>query len=216
MSHFPLHYVWLNPVIGAMAGTQYPLLLHQLRKLGFHPVQATAAGAWVHQAYRNLALGTPPLLIDARCPEVVRLVENDFPALLPYIAPIQPILLRCAAELYERYVAPSPQTAQLTMVTPCHILAEQGRMEFGEKIFFATWQAFAAEHDLRANYARPNASPIPPGFFRNLPLPVTEASGAAPIRELLQSVEAYPEQFRQHVLELLFCPDGCHNGDGLC
>ena len=57
----------------------------------------------------------------------------------------------------------------------------------------------------------PDASPIPPGFFKDLPFPVVSKSG----RPAIESYVTGNEWKDARLIELLYCVQGCHRGDGV-
>ena len=57
----------------------------------------------------------------------------------------------------------------------------------------------------------PDASPIPPGFFKDLPFPVVSKSG----RPAIESYVTRNEWKDARLIELLYCVQGCHRGDGV-
>jgi len=209
-------FVWLNPVIGQMAGAAYPALLEALAGRGYTITACPEAPTEVRQAYLS-RLGQSRLrpLIDARCPRVATLIREDFPHLSARIAPIPPILIVCAGILYRRHVAPDPGKASLTVITPCSELADYGKALFGDRIRFETWKAFQRTLGLGRLYPRADASPIPPGFFDYPGVRVLEGSGDGEVRDLLGQAQAGRLDPGVEILELLYCRDGCHNGDGV-
>ena len=57
----------------------------------------------------------------------------------------------------------------------------------------------------------PDASPIPPGFFKDLPFPVVSKSG----RPAIESYVTGNDWKNAKLIELLYCVQGCHRGDGV-
>jgi hypothetical protein len=209
-------YLWLNPVIGKMAGERYPELLAAVAARGYTVATCTEALPAVRQAYLNhLRLSPQRPLIDARCPRIAALVRERFDALADRIAPIQPILISCADILYHRHVAPAPSRATLTVVTPCTDLALYGKALFRNRIRFPTWRDFRRDEGLTQGFRKTDASPIPPGFFAFPGSRVLEASGPEASADLLQRCATGRLSPDVDLLELLYCRDGCHHGDGI-
>lgn len=207
-------YVWLNPVVAAMAGSQYPDLLKQLADRRFTVVSCDSAADKVREDYRRClqTVGDRPI-IDTRCPLIGQMVSHDYPELGGHLAPVLPILLMCARELYYQFVQPDPAVASLVMVTPCQALAESGNRLFGSRVRFVTWSAFCQEQELVCSLNRVAVSPIPPGFFRFAEYRVLEGSGPDGVRQLLSLSMGGNKQ--ADLVELLYCEGGCHNGDGM-
>ena len=157
-------------------------------------------------------------LADARCPEAVRLLEeiqkepeNESGIENLKVAPIEPILLHCARELSTR---PDLADGEKIITTPCQSLAVLGNSLGFENTRFIAWNRLAGgEVRVRAI----EDSPIPPGYFAG----ICRKDGQAAKVESVSS----PEKIRAYVesgswkqadlLELLYCKDGCHHGDGV-
>ncbi|WP_243035194.1 hypothetical protein [Clostridium sp. AF32-12BH] len=131
------------------------------------------------------------------------------------------------------------------ITTPCRILAEQGNALELPRTRFVSWKDFLAELGETPEDA-PEASPIPPGFFADLKVPVVSLSGREEIETYLgqsgevvagglsegeaagQKAERESERRKKVsdsgygkmkrdplLLELLYCSQGCHMGDGV-
>jgi len=208
--------IWINPVIARMAGSDYPALIETLQGRGYTVDSCPEALPEVRNAYLSL-LRQPSArpLIDARCPRIVSLVRKEFPRLSAQIAQIPPILIRCADLLYQRHVAPEPKKANLTIITPCSDLADYGKALFGKRIRFRTWKAFEREEGLGLRYPRTDESPIPLGFFDSTGVRVLGGSGSQTVIDLLALADEGRLDPDVEILELLYCQDGCHNGNGV-
>lgn len=57
----------------------------------------------------------------------------------------------------------------------------------------------------------PEFSPIPPGFFRELGQRTMSLTGRESIEQCVQDGSWQ----RVRLVEMLYCRDGCHNGDGV-
>jgi len=209
-------YLWLNPIVEGMIEKERDIVLRILNNNGYSVVSCTAGAAVTYEAYRKLInTASRKPVIDARCPQVTALISRKYPDLSEHIAPIAPILSACAEILYREYVESSLEQSRLTVVAPCIALANDGRARFGNRIRFITWKQLIKEIVGLKVYARLNSSPVPPGFFRNLGNYVVEANGKIGVEAILHAVDAgeIPESIR--LVELLYCKDGCHNGDGV-
>ena len=208
------HYIWINPVVEAMAGPVYPSILQQITMRGFSVVSCSTGLEKVRQDYRAcLEASVNKPLIDTRCPLVGCMVNRHYPGLRIYQAQVLPILMVCAQDLYEMYVQTSQTQADLTIVTPCSSLAEAGNDKLGNIARFITWTDFCNEQELLFRLSRAVSSPIPPGFFQFPEYRVLEASGSNAVKRLLDQSAMNPDE--ADLLELLYCDGGCHNGDGV-
>ena len=207
-------YLFINPVVAAMAGNEYPSLLVQISALGFNILDCPNAAESVHAAHETaLRDASDRPLIDQRCPLIRRMVLQDFPALSNQLVVTPSILLTCACNLYEQYVAASPTSNSLTVITPCQALADAGDELGLPHLNLLTWNQFARQYALSSFVKRIDHSPIPPGFFHFTNFTVLETSGESAVRRALNDAEKHlcPADF----LELLYCERGCHNGDGV-
>ena len=222
-------YLWINPVSERMVSEQNLkriLAEHQLTQVRCREDW----GGIVLKQYAELMEHADGTVADARCPEAVNLIEhyNEEKNLSIQVADIEPILIHCARELSERA---DLANGDKIITTPCRILAEQGNALELPQTRFISWKDFLAELGETLEPA-PEASPIPPGFFTGLSVPVVSLSGRDEIEGYLEerskvlekkvevskedadSVDAMEEQ-KMQLLELLYCPQGCHMGDGV-
>ncbi len=208
-------YIWLNPIVEAMVRKNRHEVREVLEKKGYTIVACTNGAGLVRKAYLDYVSKTSRLpVIDARCPKVTTLIREKYPLLADNIAPIEPILLTCAEELYAKYVTPDVKGTALIVISPCTWLVKRGDLLFGEKVCFLTWKDFCEKEGL-SNYPRLEASPVPPGFFTGLDLPVIEANGGKDVEAVLQRASEKTLPRGTLLLELLYCEGGCHLGDGL-
>lgn len=148
---------------------------------------------------------------DARCPLAAALVGEEKRRLgigdELQTADIEPILIHCARELSERS---DLKDGEKLITTPCRVLADAGNALGLLRTRFVTWRAFA-ERLGEDPGTPPENSPVPPGFFCGLGCRTASLSGPEEIRRFLE--DGRWKNFR--LLELLFCRNGCHNGDGV-
>lgn len=208
-------YVWLNPVVEKIVGHDYPVLLENIQDRGYVVVSCSNQVDEIKKLYGEYVgkVNNKPV-IDSRCPAVVDLVKNMFPQLLEKVAPIPPILIACSQELYTKYISGSKDSS-LTIVTPCTQLVNYGETIFKRQVRFVTWKDFRGEVEFRNEYIKPESSPIPLGFFDSLHIKVEKISGEENVingmtKTMLKSLPSNID-----IVELLFCQDGCHNGDGV-
>lgn len=162
-------------------------------------------GAVVWNKYRELLEHTDGTIADARCPAAVSLVRAVQPGI--QIAEIEPILIHCARELADRQELAD---GKKIITTPCRILADMGNRLELKNTHFIPWNRFLSELGEPAEPA-PDASPIPPGFFKDLPFPVISKSG----RPAIESYVTGDDWKKVRLIELLYCVQGCHRGDGV-
>ena len=222
-------YLWINPVSERMVSEQNLkriLTEHQL-------TQVCCQEDWggiVLKQYAELMEHADGTVADARCPEAVNLIEryNEERNLSIQVADIEPILIHCAREL----------SARADLADGEKIIAEQGNALELPHTRFVSWKDFFSELGESLESA-PEASPIPPGFFTGLSVPVVSLSGREDIEDYLEERSRTSEGESEDrmmsgtagsqnigaviadagrkplLLELLYCPKGCHMGDGV-
>lgn len=214
-------YLWINPVSERMISES--TLKRILKEHNLQQVRCRED--WcsvVLEKYRDLMKQTTGLVADARCPAAVNLVRQKQKegSIEIQIAEIEPILLHCARELSERQ---DLSDGEKIITTPCRILAEHGNRLELSKTRFLSWKDFLTGLGETLEPA-PKASPIPPGFFKDLTVPVVSLSGRNQIESYLthQERSEHPSEEKPEkssrtslLLELLFCSQGCHMGDGV-
>ena len=231
-----MSYLWINPVSERMVSEQ-----NLKRILAEHQLTQVCCredwGGIVLKQYEELMEHADGTVADARCPEAVNLIEryNEERNLSIQVADIEPILIHCARELSARA---DLADGEKIITTPCRILAEQGNALELPHTRFVSWKDFLSELGESLEPA-PEASPIPPGFFTGLSVPVVSLSGREDIEDYLEersrTSEAESEdrmmsgtaesqntgaviaeaERKPLLLELLYCPQGCHMGDGV-
>ena len=162
-------------------------------------------GEIVLRKYRELLEHADGTFADARCPAAVSLVHSLQPEIR--IADIEPILIHCARELAERS---DLANGEKIITTPCRILADMGNKLELKDTHFVPWNRFLAALGEPMEPA-PDASPIPPGFFKNLPFSFVSRSG----RPAIESYVTGNDWKSAKLIELLYCVQGCHRGDGV-
>ncbi len=201
-----MRYVFINPVTAQM----YPRaeLDAQLARAGYRRVECDTVWRDVVLArYRELTRAQPATIADARCPLAVELVKAHAPSNVR-IAPIEPILLCCGRELSAR---PELSDGDKLITAPCRALAAAGNALCLPRTRFAPWREFAREAHIDIVPRALSECPIPPGFFAGLGCAAASATGRAEILRLLADL---PNRDLR-IIELLYCPGGCHNGDGI-
>ena len=202
-------YIWINPVT---AGMYEPELLKRfLCKHGYRQFHADTD--WmkiVKEKYASVVSKSTNPVIDMRCPRIIEFVDEyhldkQHKITIPDIAPI---LIHCSEEASERE---DLKNGEKIITTPCQSLANMGNALNLDNTCFVPWNRFLQELGDEPEGILPKESPIPPGFFEELNLRTVSISGEENIRK-------YFEQFvpgEVQLIELLYCQNGCHNGDGI-
>lgn len=199
-------FLWLNPVVVQMYGG--PDLENELTQRGYELVFCQQDPiADVKEKYAAVIQKAHTCVADMRCPMAVDYIKETYaPDFLEY-PDIEPILLHCARELHTS-CAP---LGELWVVTPCAALSELGNRLSLSAVTFCTWRDFARQEHLAPPKKQLLASPIPPGFF-------AEYGSDALVLNSREEIDRYfsslPHSSKK-VAELLYCPFGCHNGDGV-
>lgn len=199
-------YIWINPVVNSM---YEPAVLDEfLQKHGYTRIEASPH--WidaVKQKYKTLSKQTKHTIIDMRCPKIGELVTEYKPS--PVTIPdIEPILIHCGRELSNRA---DLRGEEKIITTPCKALADMGNALCLEETRFIPWNVFVQEIGNTLPALTLGQSPIPPGFFEGLELKHTSISNEEDIRNYFKNYKPSDVQ----LVEMLFCKNGCHNGDGV-
>ena len=199
-------YIWLNPVVYKMY--DHDQLNSALSNLGFHIVTCEQNHLKsVKDKYKAKYESCKHLLCDNRCPKAVNHVKAHYDHDSLEYADIKPILIHCAEELADRY---KHEDATLYIITPCTDLRNLGNSLKLPHTVFQTWTEFCRDNSINIDTKSTESSPIPPGFFDNIPNTVSLASK----EEIDRFFKWAPKQEKQ-LIEMLYCPGGCHNGDGV-
>ena len=199
-------YIWLNPVVLKMYDQEE--LTASLESLGFQIVACEVNHLQsVKDKYKRNFGGCRHLLCDNRCPKAISYVKAHYDQDSLEYSEIQPILIHCAEELANRY---EDEDVELYIITPCTDLRELGSKLAFKNTIFQTWTEFCQNHHLTFISKSTKASPIPPGFFDNIPHVVSLAS-----KDEIDRYFKEPSGKDKQLIEMLYCKDGCHNGDGV-
>ena len=199
-------YIWLNPVVLKMYDQDD--LNKTLEDLGFQIVTCEENHLQtVKNKYKERYEGCNRLLCDNRCPKAISYVKTHYDHANLEYSTIQPILIHCAEELANKY---KEDDAELYIITPCTDLRDLGNKLAWKNTIFQTWTEFCREHQIILTSKPTETSPIPPGFFDNIPNVVSLAS-KDDIDRFFQSASKQDKQ----LVEMLYCQGGCHNGDGV-
>lgn len=199
-------YVWINPVAERMY--EPDILNDFLSYHGYKRFQTSTDWlAIVREKYRFAVSQSEDTVMDMRCPRIGKLLE-ELELESVTIPDIQPILIHCGKELGEQVDLLGEEKI---ITTPCQDLADMGN-ELGIKgTWFVTWNRFLELLGDEPKGTVPDASPIPPGFFEDLDLETISLTGEEEIRKYFADRGSEKVQ----LVEMLFCKEGCHNGDGI-
>ena len=199
--------VWLNPVVKNIY--DFAALKEILQNKGFSVVECEKDHVnSVKNAYKN-ALAQKELIYDSRCPRAVNFIRANFKEQAALISNLTPILIESAMELSSKI----KEDEWLYVTTPCEDLAELGRGLNLARTTFLTWKSFREQNEINLEMKRLGASPIPPGFFTNLGVKTLSLGSKEKIQNALSY--KFSELKNYQIIELLYCENGCHNGDGL-
>ena len=202
-------YIFINPVVGNMYKKEEldELLLNN----GYSRVEVeTDWHKIVKEKYNETLKSTEKTLLDQRCPLAIDTISeyiNDEDTLIPQI---DPILIHCGIELANRE---DLKGKKKIITTPCESLASYGNKKNLEDTVFISWKEFIKNlnsHD-KSMVRLLDESPIPPGYFDSLEAKVTSLSG----EENIVSHFKNNLHKKDDLVEMLYCTNGCNNGDGV-
>lgn len=200
-------YIWINPVA---EGMYEPDVLNDfLSRHGYTRFQT--ANDWlaiVREKYHSAVCQTTDPVIDVRCPKIKELLEEMGNINGVSIPEIKPILIHCGQEFSEQEEL---RDEEKIITTPCQALADMGNELGLERTWFVTWNRFLELLSDEPTGISPKESPIPPGFFDELGLETISITGEEEIRNYFEN----PVPDNVQLVEMLFCKEGCHNGDGI-
>ena len=199
--------VWLNPVVKNIY--DFAALKEILQDKGFSVVECEKDHVKsVQNAYKN-ALAQSELIYDSRCPRAVNFIRANFKEQADLISNLNPILIESALELSAKL----KENEWLYVTTPCEDLAQLGRGLNLARTTFLTWKSFREQNAINLKMRSIEQSPVPPGFFANLGVKTLSLSSKEKIENALSY--KFSELKNYQIIELLYCENGCHNGDGL-
>ena len=202
-------YIFINPVVANMYVKEE--LNELLLSNGYSRVEVeTDWHKIVKEKYNETLKSTEKTLLDQRCPLAIDTISeyiNDNDALIPQI---DPILIHCGIELANRE---DLKGKKKIITTPCESLATYGNSKNLEDTMFVSWKEFIKNlnsHD-KSMVRLLDESPIPPGYFDSLEAKVTSLSGEENIVSYFKN-NLHKED---DLVEMLYCTNGCNNGDGV-
>lgn len=235
-------YIWINPVTDSMY--EPDVLNTFLHHHGYKRFYTSGDWLTiVKQKYLSVVEQTSYPVMDVRCPKVKELLDevdmssdtmssdivssdvvssdlvspdiaaSDITISDITIPEIQPILIHCGIEGSERE---DLRSEEKIITTPCRALADMGNALKLKNTRFVPWNQFIELAGSDSISIEPlgtplEKSPIPPGFFAELGLRTVSLTGEEEIRKYFKK----PTRDEVQIVEMLFCKDGCHNGDGI-
>lgn len=200
-------YIWINPVTDSMYDAD--VLNEFLRRHGYKRINAS--GDWlsiVKEKYQLAVKQAPHTVMDMRCPKTMEILEELDIASGVTIPEINPILIHCGQEISQRE---DLRGEEKTITTPCQALADMGNALGLTDTRFVPWNRFLESIGSEPPGILPKTSPIPPGFFTGLGVKTASVTGEEDIRKYFEKY--VPDEVQ--LVEMLFCKEGCHNGDGI-
>ena len=200
-------YVWINPVTNSMYEPE--ILDEFLQSHGYKRFYTSKD--WltiVKEKYRSAVNASGHTVIDVRCPKIKDLLEEIGITSKVTIPDIKPILIHCGQEGSE---LEDLLNEEKIITTPCQALADMGNALALEHTWFVPWNKFEESIGCEPMAKALKESPIPPGFFEDMGIKTDSVTGEKEIREYFG--KGIPEGVK--LVELLYCKDGCHNGDGI-
>lgn len=204
-------FIWINPVTDSMYETD--VLNEFLKRHGYKRLNTSVD--WitvVKEKYRTAVEQAEHPVMDVRCPKIKEILDETGGESKITIPSISPILIHCGCECGERE---DLRDEEKIITTPCQALADMGNALKLQNTRFVPWNCFVKSLGDKLESIPPKKSPIPPGFFEELGLKTVSVTGEDEIREYFK--EDFKKDFMNNVqlVEMLFCKEGCHNGDGM-
>lgn len=204
-------YIWINPVVDRMydADTLQTFLDRHGYKRFFTEQNWLSV---VKEKYREILKQSTDVVMDMRCPKTKEVLEDlgvEQGVLFPEI---HPILIHCGQEGSQRE---DLLDGEKIITTPCQALADMGNALGLKDTYFVSWRAFLESLGEQPEGILPKESPIPTGFFKELGVKTDSLTGEEEIRDYFERFLADGTKKEVQLIEMLYCKDGCHNGDGI-
>lgn len=204
-----MKYILINPVVDKMY--EQEILNNFLKINGYTRVFYNENWAdIVINKYKDVIKNAKgATIMDMRCPLAVDtvkdIIEKDQNIIFP---DIDPILIHCAREISLRE---DLKDGEKIIITPCKSLKDMGNNLRMDNTIFMTWLEFLESLDQNIEGNVLDNTPIPLGFFDSLDVKKESISGN-------DNIESYfrKDKFKNlDMIEMLYCHNGCHNGDGV-
>ena len=202
-----MKYLWINPVTDRMYDKQ--VLNEFIVQHGYERVETSKD--WllvVREKYKNAVQNSDKTVVDMRCPMAANLVKEIAELDNFQFPEIHPILIHCGCELAKMQMEDEDE---LIITTPCKVLAARGNDLNLKNTKFIPWNQFLRSLNCEPKGKTHKETPIPLGFFDELKFNTVSLTGEDDIREYFRKDFSKEAQ----LIELLYCENGCHNGDGI-
>ena len=204
-----MKYIFINPVVHNMYKKE------ELDELLFNNgyLRVEVKHDWhkiVKEKYQETISSTQKTVLDKRCPLAIDTIDKYINEDDIFIHNIDPILIHCGIEIANRE---DLKGHKKVITTPCESLASYGNKKNLEDTVFISWKEFIKNlnsHD-KSMVKLLDESPIPPGYFDSLEAKVTSLSG----KENIVSHFKNNLHKKDDLVEMLYCTNGCNNGDGV-
>ncbi len=204
-----MKYIFINPVVDNMYIKEE--LDKLLLKNGYSRVEVE--NDWhkvVKEKYNEALKSTEKVLLDRRCPLAIDTINEYINEQDVFIPKIDPILIHCGIEIANRE---DLKGKKKVITTPCKSLASYGNKKDLEDTVFISWKEFIKKLNLyeKIQVKLLDESPIPLGYFNSLESKISSISGE-------ENIEAYFKNNlhkESDLVEMLYCKNGCNNGDGV-
>ena len=202
-----MRYILINPVTESMYSE---IVLNDfLTRHGY--IKVSCETDWskiVIKKYEKLLKNSKGTVIDMRCPMAYEMFINEKDTEGLIFHDTEPILIHCAREISLRKEL---NGYEKLIITPCKSLADMGNSLGLNETVFITWLDFLHTLGSDLPYEIIQSTPIPLGYFKDIKVEQFGVSGERKIKNFLHN----KEWKKLRLIELLFCNEGCHNGDGV-
>ena len=202
-------YIFINPVVDSMYIKKE--LDELLLRNGY--TRVAVKEDWhkiVKEKYNKALKLTGKTILDRRCPLAIDTITEYISDNDTFIPEIDPILIHCGIEIANME---DLRGHQKIITTPCESLASYGNSKNLKDTTFISWKEFIKHlnksEDVKVK--KLDSSPIPPGYFNNLDAKISSLSGKENIISYFKNI-LHKEN---DLVEMLYCNNGCNNGDGV-
>ena len=204
-----MDYIFINPVVDKMYIRKE--LNEVLIENNYRPIEVN--NDWhgiVKKKYKEVLDGTDLTILDRRCPLAIEKIEKYLDHEKVLIPKIEPILIHCAIEIANREELKGERKI---ITTPCESLAAHGNSLNLDETIFISWKEFLKTLNGKEKLKNKqlDMSPIPLGYFDSLDVKTKKLSGGDNIKDCFKN-SLY---FESDLIEMLYCNNGCNNGDGV-